>query len=126
MSDDALASRSGDGGFASIEFAVLFVPIVLMIVVVFQLSLWGVTRSAVISAAHDAASQAAVRNSADAQFLQNELSNQGLDGLGLTSLVSADADRVIVRIDGSMPALFGPFSLPLHAVASAPVEHFRP
>jgi Flp pilus assembly protein TadG len=115
-----------DGGFATIEFAILFPLVILAITVVFQLSLWGARRSAVISAAQDAAAQAAVRGAADTQFLDEQLANHGLGTLDLTASVSADGERVQVTIDGSMPSIIPGVVLPIHAVASAPAEHFRP
>jgi Flp pilus assembly protein TadG len=115
-----------DGGFATLEFAVLFPLVILAITVVFQLSLWGARRSAVVSAAQDTAAQAAVRGSADAQFLNEQLANHGLGTFALTTSVSADADRVQVAINGSMPSIIPGVTLPIHAVASAPAEHFRP
>jgi Flp pilus assembly protein TadG len=115
-----------DDGFATLEFAILFPLVILAITLVFQLSLWGARRSAVISAAQDTAAQAAVRGGADAQFLNDQLANHGLGQLKLTTSVSADLDRVQVTIDGSMPSIIPGVSLPIHAVASAPAEHFRP
>jgi Flp pilus assembly protein TadG len=115
-----------DGGFATLEFAVLFPLVILAITIVFQLSLWGARRSAVISAAQDTAAQAAVRGGADAQFLDDQLANHGLGQFKLTTSVVANADRVQVTIDGSMPSIIPGVSLPIHAVASAPAEHFRP
>jgi uncharacterized protein (UPF0333 family) len=115
-----------DGGFATLEFAVLFPLVILAITVVFQLSLWGARRSAVVSAAQDTATQAAVRGGADAQFLSDQLANHGLGKFDLTTSVGVDGDRVQVTIDGSMPSIFPGVSLPIHAVASAPAEHFRP
>jgi Flp pilus assembly protein TadG len=118
--------KDRDGGFATLEFAVLFPLVILAITVVFQLSLWGARRSMVISAAQDAAAQAAVRGGADTQFLNEQIANHGLGTLSLTTSVSADGDRVQVTIDGSMPSVIPGVTLPLHAVASAPAEHFRP
>jgi Flp pilus assembly protein TadG len=118
--------KDRDGGFATLEFAVLFPLVILAITVVFQLSLWGARRSMVISAAQDAAAQAAVRGGADTQFLNEQIANHGLGTLSLTTSVSADGDRVQVTIDGSMPSIIPGVTLPLHAVASAPAEHFRP
>jgi Flp pilus assembly protein TadG len=115
-----------DGGFATLEFAILFPLVILAITVVFQLSLWGARRSVVISAAQDTAAQCAVRGAADSQFLNDQLANHGLGPLILTTSVSANGDRVQVTIDGSMPSIIPGVSLPLHAVASAPAEHFRP
>jgi Flp pilus assembly protein TadG len=118
--------KDRDGGFATLEFAVLFPLVILAITVVFQLSLWGARRSMVISAAQDTAAQAAVRGGADTQFLNEQIANHGLGPLNLTSSVSADGERVQVTIDGSMPSIIPGVTLPLHAVASAPAEHFRP
>jgi Flp pilus assembly protein TadG len=118
--------KDRDGGFATLEFAVLFPLVILAITVVFQLSLWGARRSMVISAAQDTAAQAAVRGGADTQFLNEQIANHGLGPLNLTSSVSADGERVQVTIVGSMPSIIPGVTLPLHAVASAPAEHFRP
>ncbi len=115
-----------DGGFATLEFTVLFPLVILAITVVFQLSLWGARRSAVISAAQDTAAQAAVRGGADTQFLNDQLANHGLGKLNLTTSVGVDGDRVQVTIDGSMSSIIPGVLLPIHAVASAPAEHFRP
>ncbi len=115
-----------EGGFATLEFAVLFPLVILAITVVFQLSLWGARRSAVISAAQDTAAQAAVRGGADTEFLTDQLANHGLGQLNLTTSVGSDGDRVQVTITGSMPSIIPGVSLPIHAVASAPAEHFRP
>jgi Flp pilus assembly protein TadG len=115
-----------DGGFATLEFAVLFPLVILAITVVFQLSLWGARRSAVISAAQDTAAQAAIRGGADTEFLTDQLANHGLGQLNLRTSVGVDGDRVQVTIDGSMPSIIPGVSLLIHAVASAPAEHFRP
>lgn len=123
---DHSEAGDGDGGFATLEFAVLFPLVILAITVVFQLSLWGARRSMVVSAAQDTAAQAAVRGAADTQFLNDQLANHGLGQLNLTTSVGVDGDRVQVTIDGSMPSIIPGVSLPIHAVASAPAEHFRP
>lgn len=115
-----------DGGFATLEFAILFPLLILAITVVFQLSLWGARRSAAVSAAQDAAAQVAVRGAADTQFLNDQLANHGLGKLNLTTTVGVHGERVQITIDGSMPSIIPGVSLPLHAVASAPAEHFRP
>jgi Flp pilus assembly protein TadG len=115
-----------DAGFATLEFAILFPLVILAITAVFQLSLWGARRSVVISTAQDTAAQLAVRGDGDSQFLNDQLANHGLGALNLTTAVGVDGDRVVVTIDGSMPSIIPGVSLPLHAVASAPAEHFRP
>ena len=115
-----------DGGFATVEFVVLFSFVLFVIVAVFQLSLWGGRQSAATSAAQDTAVQSAVRGSADGQFLNDQLANHGLGGLNLTTSATLVGDRIEVRVDGVMPTLIPGLSLPIHAVASAPVEKFRP
>jgi Flp pilus assembly protein TadG len=123
--------RADEGGFATLEFVVLFPLVLFAIALVLQLSLWGYRRSVAIATAQDMAADAAVRGNANSEFLQKQLTNHGLGGLGSlatsVSVVSGTggSDWVQVVLDGSMPALIGPFTLPIHAVASAPVERFR-
>jgi hypothetical protein len=121
-----------DAGFAALEFAALFPVVLLSIALVLQLSLWGYRRSVAIATVQDMAAAAAVRGSADSEFLHLQLTNHGLGGLDSlatsVTVVAGDGggERVQIVISGSMPSLFGVFSLPIHAVASAPVERFRP
>jgi TadE-like protein len=121
-----------DGGFATLEFAALFPLVLLSIAMVLQLSLWGYRRTVAIATAQDMAAAAAVRGSADSEFLHLQLTNHGLGGLNSlatsVSVVPGDGggDRVQVVLSGSMPSFIGLFTLPIHAVASAPVERFRP
>jgi hypothetical protein len=123
--------QAEDDGFATLEFVVLFPLVLFAIALVLQLSFWGYRRSVAIATAQDIATDAAVRGSADSEFLHLQLTNHGLGGLDslstsvLTVPTTDGRDRVQVTIDGSMPALFGPFTLPIHAVASAAVERFR-
>lgn len=121
----------GDAGFATVEFAVLFPLVLFSIALILQLSFWGYRRSVAIATAQDIAADAAARGNADSEFLHRQLTNHGLGGLDslVTSVVVVagigGSERVQVSIDGSLPALIGPFDFPIHAVASATVERFR-
>ena len=125
------SARGSDGGFATVEFVVLFPLVLFAIALILQLSFWGYRRSVAIATAQDIAADAAARGDADSEFLHRQLTNHGLGGLDslATSVVVVagvgGSERVQVSIDGSMPALIGPFNLPIHAVASATVERFR-
>jgi Flp pilus assembly protein TadG len=127
------ADRQGDGGFAAIEFAVLFPLVLFGVLALVQVALWGHTRATASAAAQDAAAQLAVRGgTGDSSVVSETIAAHHLQRLNDMSATTRQlgaqdggVDSIEVRIDGELPTIFALFSLPVHAKATATVERFR-
>jgi Flp pilus assembly protein TadG len=127
------ADRRGDGGFAAIEFAVLFPLVLFGVLALVQVALWGHIRATASAAAQDAAAQLAVRGgTGDSSVVSETIAAHHLQRLNDMSATTRQlgaqdggVDSIEVRIDGELPTIFALFSLPVHAKATATVERFR-
>lgn len=122
--------RHDEAGLTSLELVLIAPALLVLLFLGAQLALWYLAGSVANSAARDGANAGAfAATGPDAAYSRADAIVTGpgsgiLTGPSIT--VTADAQRVTVRVDGSAPSILPGLDLPVHASAATPVEAFRP
>ena len=117
-----------DGGFSSIEFALLAPVAFLGVMMVIQVALWAHTRNLAQAAVHEIAVSRAFDSGPD-DGVMNAYGLDRLEGVQLETTTIANTsgpDQIQVRLRGTYRGLISFIALPVDATASVPFERFRP
>ena len=117
-----------DGGFSSIEFALLAPVAFLGVMMVIQVALWAHARNLAQAAVHEIAVSRAFDSGPD-DTVVNAYGLDRLEGVQLETTTIANAtgpDLIRVRLRGTYRGVVSFIALPVDATASVPFERFRP
>lgn len=119
-----------EAGLSSLELVLIAPALLVLLFLGAQLALWYLAGSIANSAARDGANAgAAAAAGPSAAYSRANAIVTGPGGGILTSpavTVTADANTVTVKVDGTAPSIVPGLDLPVHATANTPVEVFRP